>query len=90
MRPPSVPTRADSEACTSRQKSASDEVRTWALSSARLFMPPLLLLLLVLPPLLPLPVLLLPALLPLPAPPVAVIELELTRMSLAPWRRPGR
>ena len=77
LRPPAAPTSAASELCTSRQKSASEVVRTWALSSGRLPGPLLVVVLL------PVLVVLLPA-------PAVVMALELTRMSLAPWRRPGR
>ena len=84
LRPPWLPTRAASEACTSRQKSASEVVRTCAESSLRLLMPLLLPGCPVLLPVLPvLPVL------PWP-PPATEIALDVTRMSEAPWRRPGR
>ena len=81
---------ADSEPCTSRQKSASEVVRTWAVSSWRLpgTVEPLPLPLPVLLPMAPFPPA--PATVPLPPPPTWLIELDVTRMSLVPWRRPGR
>ncbi len=77
-RPVWLPISATSAACTSRQKSASELVRTCELSSARA------------PPLFAGAGVGAEPDVTVPAAADCVIELEVTRMSEAPWRRPGR